>query len=209
MYILAVKECIASASKIDDQMNNICQILSRMTFSPTNEMNQLRTQLDQHKSELINIEPQLDHHQSLACLYDNMITNFENNMKAGYYNNRALEETQLNQSNNLCQMNQLKSWKNRFIWLCADIESCVIKLELQETQLKQQADQMISIQPDLLQLSDLYHEQQSKSTQLEAELQRKDSQLLEQEDNIKQLLATLEISQSEQGLASAISSYFK
>jgi hypothetical protein len=77
------------------------------------------------------------------------------------------------------------------------------------TQLADLSIQMIGIQPDLLQLSDLYHEQQSKSSALETEMQRKDIQLAEQEDNLKQLLAALEASQSKQGLASAISSYFK
>jgi len=70
------------------------------------------------------------------------------------------------------------------------------------TQLADLSTQMIGIQPDLLQLSDLYYEQQSKSISLEV-------QLAEQEDNIKQLLAALEANQSKQGLASVISSYFK
>jgi chromosome segregation ATPase len=69
--------------------------------------------------------------------------------------------------------------------------------------------QLVGIQPDLIQLSDMYHEQASKAIELDAAVQLKDNQLADQEETIKQLLTALEASQSKPSLASAISSYFK
>ena len=90
------------------------------------------------------------------------------------------------------------------------------QLDEQATQLAEQAEwinnqstQLIGIQPDLIQLSDLYHEQASKAIELDAVVKMKDNQLADQEETIKQLLTALEASQSKQGLASAISRYFK
>jgi chromosome segregation ATPase len=127
----------------------------------------------------------------------------------------------------LVQSNQLESKRrdvNQLIDLVTTKEQVIDTLETQmilirsdlvqqfyqsEQTINKLLTQMIGIQPDLLQLSDLYYEQQSKSNKLEDELQCKNSQLTVQEDNIKQLLIALETSQSKQGLASAISGYFK
>ena len=83
------------------------------------------------------------------------------------------------------------------------------QLDEQAEWINNQSTQLIGIQPDLIQLSDLYHEQASKVIELDAVVQMKDNQLADQEETIKQLLTALEASQSKQGLASAISRYFK
>lgn len=194
--------------------------LNQLIKQQNNEIDSLTDQIKQQDAQIRQLQTQLKQQETID-MQDKQLKQQADQLKVQAewikeYNDKSLAQSNQLESKHreVSQLIDLVTTKQQTI---DTLETQIILIRSDLVQQFYQSDQtidklstqMISIQPDLLQLSDLYYGQQSKSNKLEAELQCKNNQLAEQEDNIKQLLAALGASQSKQGLASAISSYFK